>query len=155
MSGYGYDFPRPAVTVDVAAFCLVEGEPRLLLVQRGQPPHEGDWALPGGFIDIDEELEDAARREFREETGLEAGELAQMQTVGTIGRDPRGRTISVVFLAYLPEAQTPVAGDDAANARWFAAPALPTLAFDHADIVATAFEHAGGHYGTDARAVTS
>lgn len=154
MGGYRYEFPRPALTVDVAAFSLVDGEPRLLLVQRGQPPHEGDWALPGGFMDIDEALEDAARREFREETGLEAGALEQMRTFGTIGRDPRGRTVSVVFLSYLPAQCVPAAGDDAADARWFRAAALPRLAFDHADIVAMAFEHARRHYGMDARDFT-
>lgn len=154
MSGYRYDFPRPAVTVDVAAFCFVDGAPRLLLVERGRPPHEGDWALPGGFMGIDEELEAAARREFLEETGLEVGELAQMHTVGTIGRDPRGRTISVVFMAFLPEAKAPVAGDDAADARWFEASALPALAFDHAAIVAMAFERARRHYGADTHGST-
>ncbi len=149
MSGYRYDFPRPAVTVDVAAFCRVDGAPRLLLVRRGRPPYEGDWALPGGFIEIDEELEDAARREFLEETGIAAGALTQMHTVGTVGRDPRGRTISVVYLAFLDAAHTPAAGDDANDARWFDARALPTLAFDHADIVAMAFDHAQRHYGAD------
>lgn len=154
MSGYRYDFPRPAVTVDVAAFCLVDGTPRLLLIRRGRPPFEGDWALPGGFIGIDEPLADAARREFREETGLEAGGLEQMHTFGTPGRDPRGRTISVVFLAYLAAADVPVAGDDATEARWFDASSLPALAFDHADVVAMAFERAGRHYGMDTRVFT-
>lgn len=147
MSGYRYDFPRPAVTVDVAAFCLVDGAAQLLLIKRGRAPFEGSWALPGGFIDIDEPLEDAARREFREETGLEAGELTQMHTFGTPGRDPRGRTISVVFLAWLPAAGAAAAGDDAAEARWFPSTALPALAFDHADVVTMAFEHARRHYG--------
>ena len=154
MSGYRYDYPRPAVTVDVAAFCLDGDAPRLLLVQRARPPHEGDWALPGGFMDIDEELEDAARREFAEETGLAVDELTQMHTAGTIGRDPRGRTISVVFLAYLPEAHPPTADDDAADARWFDVTELPTLAFDHADLVAMAFEHARRHYGVETRGAT-
>ena len=154
MSDQSFDFPTPAVTVDMAAFCLVDGAPRLLLVRRGRPPFEGAWALPGGFIDVDEPLEDAARREFHEETGLEAGDVAQMHTFGAPGRDPRGRTISVVYLAYLPGEPAPRAGDDAAEAGWFSAAALPSLAFDHAAVAAMAFENARRHYGMDARAFT-
>src|SRR5438132_13310292 len=91
---YCYDYPRPAVTVDVVLVTL-EKEPHVLLIRRKHDPYAGKWAIPGGFIDIDEPLESAARRELREETGLEVGPLEQLHTFGTPDRDPRGRTISV------------------------------------------------------------
>ena len=148
-AGYRYDYPHPAVTVDVAAFCVDRARLRLLLVRRGRPPFEGRWALPGGFIDIDEELEAAARREFSEETGLVAHGLEQMHTFGTVGRDPRERTVSVVYLTFMESPTPPAAGDDAADAAWFAEGALPEFAFDHAEIVAMAFARARRYYGFD------
>lgn len=152
MARYQYEYPHPAVTVDVAALTQSVGQLRILLIRRGQEPFRGAWALPGGFIDIDEELDDAARREFFEETGLEAGTIEQMHTFGTVGRDPRERTISVVFLCYFDTAASAVAGDDAAEAAWFAADALPELAFDHEAVVGMALARARAHFSRgDAR----
>ncbi|HLU39462.1 MAG TPA: NUDIX hydrolase [Planctomycetota bacterium] len=133
-----YDFPRPMVTVDVAVFAPPEaptGPARLLLIRRGKPPFAGRWALPGGFLDLEEELDDAARRELREETGLHARRLVQLGAYGKRGRDPRGRTISVVFLAAADAARRVRAGDDAGAVAWHSVAALPRLAFDHAHIV--------------------
>src|SRR5436305_4241303 len=108
---YACDHPRPAVTVDIVVVTR-EKEPRVLLIRRRQPPFAGMWAIPGGFVDMDEPLEAAARRELREETGLSAGELTQLHTFGDPGRDPRGRTISVVFLAEVDPAGADVRADD-------------------------------------------
>ena len=128
---YCYDYPRPSVTVDVVIVTR-EDRPRVLLVRRRDDPFAGSWALPGGFIDMDETLEAAARRELREETGVETGELEQLYTFGDPGRDPRGRTISVAYLARVAPGEVhPVAADDAAAVGWFPLDALPPLAFDH------------------------
>lgn len=140
---YTYRYPHPAVTVDVALFAGIPARRRLLLVRRASPPFAGHWALPGGFVDIDEDLEDAARRELLEETGLAAGPLRQLGTWGTPGRDLRERVISVVYLGELPAATGPDAGSDAAEAAWFGTDVLPVLAFDHADIVDTALQSLG------------
>lgn len=137
---YTYEFPRPAVTVDVAAFRPGPCGPEILLVRRGKPPFQGRWALPGGFLDLGEELEDAARRELREETGLEVEHLEQIGAFGRIGRDPRGRTITIVYGAFAPAGAEVRGGDDADEARWFSLGALPPLAFDHDEIVRRAAE---------------
>ena len=138
---YTYPYPRPAVTVDIVLVKSRQHSPELLLIQRGHPPFAGRWALPGGFVDENEPLEAAARRELCEETGLETVTLHQLATFGDPGRDPRGWTISVVFLAHLEdEALLPTAGDDAADARWWPLNALPELAFDHEEIVTKAKE---------------
>ena len=131
-----YRFPRPSVTVDVALFGAVDSELFVLLIQRGQAPFAGSWALPGGFLDMDEELETAARRELLEETGIDAGPLEEIGTFGEIGRDPRGRTLTVAYaglcIADLPE----VSGqDDASDARWWHCARLPKLAFDHRKVI--------------------
>ena len=137
---YSYDYPHPAVAADVALFREISGVQQVLLIKRGQPPFAGSWVLPGGFVNIDEDLEDAARRELLEETGLRAGDLVQLQTFGRPDRDPRERVITVVFLGMLGAADNgePRAGDDAAEARWFDLENLPGLAFDHAEILAVA-----------------
>jgi len=136
---FTYDYPHPAVAADVALFRNRGGKLELLLIQRGHEPFVGRWALPGGFVNIDEDLEPAARRELREETGLAAGELRQLQTFGRPGRDPRERVITVVFIGYAAEPDAAaIGGDDAADARWFQLDALPDLAFDHAEIIALA-----------------
>jgi 8-oxo-dGTP diphosphatase len=136
-----YDFPRPSVTVDIFEVTK-ERRPRVLLIQRKRPPFEGAWALPGGFIDMDETLEASARRELEEETGIAVGKLAQIGVFGDPGRDPRGRTISVVYLARVKANQVKAhAADDAAAAEWFPLARPPKLAFDHREILACARAH--------------
>jgi 8-oxo-dGTP diphosphatase len=133
---YCYDYPRPAVTVDIVI--LTRGtKPRVLLIRRKNEPFAGMWAIPGGFVDMDETLEAAARRELREETGVEAALLQQLHTFGDPGRDPRGRTISIVYLARVHAKQVkPQAADDAAEVGWHDLGRLPALAFDHDQILA-------------------
>lgn len=136
-----YDHPRPALTVDVAAFRGAPGEREVLLIRRGAPPFPGAWALPGGFVDENEPLERAALRELAEETGLvPAARLRQVGAYGDPGRDPRGWTVTVLFAVALgdEEAGCVTGGDDAAEARWHPVGALPVLAFDHAALVADA-----------------
>ena len=126
-----YEYPRPALTVDVAIVTR-EARPRVLLIRRKKDPFAGSWALPGGFVDENERLADAARRELVEETSLTAAELEQLYTAGDPGRDPRGWTVSVAYLAQVdPNALKPVAADDAEEVGWFALDELPQLAFDH------------------------
>jgi len=137
---YTYEYPRPGLTVDVVIFTLRENRLQVLLVQRGEPPFAGRWALPGGFVQIDESLEEAAGRELAEETGVQQAYLEQLYTYGDVGRDPRGRVVSVAYYALIP-ADAPVqaeGGSDARQARWFPVQGLPQLAFDHAEIVAYA-----------------
>lgn len=141
----GYDpraFPPVAVTVDVAVLTLRGHELSLLLVERGERPFRGSWALPGGFVRPDEGLVEAARREVTEETGIAPfeGHLEQLETFGDPGRDPRMRVVSVAFLVVLPDLGRPQAGTDAAGARYWPVADLPPLAFDHADVVAAAVE---------------
>lgn len=135
---YTYAYPRPSVTVDLVVVSK-DMAPRVLLIRRKKPPFEGKWALPGGFIEIDETLEASARRELTEETGVNVGKLVQLATFGDPGRDPRGRTISVVYLARVNAKQIqPRAGDDAAETGWFSLHRPPPLAFDHRQILAQA-----------------
>ena len=142
---YTYDYPRPSVTVDCVVFGLDDGDLKVLLIERDQPPFKGSWALPGGFVDMDEGLEQAARRELQEETGLTDIFLEQLYTFGDIGRDPRGRVISVAFYALVNLCgRTPSAGSDARRAAWFAISDLPSLAFDHERILATALDRLKG-----------
>ena len=144
---YTYDYPRPAVTVDIVIVTR-EKKPRVLLIRREQAPFEGSWALPGGFVDMDEPLDAAARRELREETGVEAKNLVQLRTFGDPGRDPRGRTISVVYLAHVDiDRVRPRADDDAAAVGWFSLTRPPKLAFDHAEILVHARRYLKEHHG--------
>ncbi len=160
---YVYDYPRPMVMVDVVALRIVEERLRVLLVRRGKEPFKDRWALPGGFIEMDEKLDESARRELAEETGLTLPKTAafpgafapvvwmdQLRTFGDPGRDPRGRAVSVAYLALLrPDAESEVrGGDDAADARWHNAHRLPKLAFDHREIIRCALERLRG--GPDA-----
>ncbi len=137
---YTYDYPRPAVTVDVVV-ATCEPVPRVLLVRRKHEPFAGAWAIPGGFIEMEEPLEVSARRELREETGIEVEELRQLHTFGDPGRDPRGRTVSVVYLARADADRIkPRAGDDAVEAAWHRLDQLPPLAFDHEQVLQMARE---------------
>ena len=137
---YIYEWPRPMVTVDALIFTRIGGNTRVLLIKRGNDPFKGLWAVPGGFVDMDEELEIAAARELQEETGLKNIRLEQFHTFGKCGRDPRGRNITVVFWAKIDcSAELAVkGGDDAAEAKWFDLDHLPELAFDHQDVLAMA-----------------
>lgn len=130
---YSYQYPRPAVTVDAI---LVSNRKFVLLIERGRDPFKGKWALPGGFIDMDEPLEIACQRELEEETGLRVGDLKQFRAYGGVNRDPRHRTISVLFYAFTEDELIASAGDDAAKAQWFPLDQLPELAFDHQQIIA-------------------
>ncbi len=135
---YTYEYPRPALTVDVVIFTLREEKLQVLLIQRANPPFEGMWALPGGFVQIDESLEAAALRELKEETGLEGDfYLEQLYTYGDPRRDPRERVVSVAYFALVPGDYTlkSAPASDAAEARWFPIHDLPPLAFDHAAII--------------------
>jgi 8-oxo-dGTP diphosphatase len=134
---YVYDWPRPMVTVDAVVFAFFKDRAKVLLINRGREPFKGKWALPGGFVGIDEELEDAAARELAEETGLTDVALEQMYTFGRCGRDPRGRQISVVFMGIAEKGTDKIrGGDDAQEAKWFDMENLPSdLAFDHNEII--------------------
>ena len=140
--GYTYAYPRPAVTVDAVVFAVREGRLEVALIRRGRAPFEGAWALPGGFIEMDEELEAAAVRELIEETGLDGVRLEQFHAFGGVHRDPRGRTIAVAHVGIAGKPDLALrANDDAAEAGWFPVSALPPLAFDHDAIIDHALRH--------------
>ena len=134
---YTYKYPRPAVTAD----CIVmtnEPQPKVLLIQRGAAPFKGAWAFPGGFMNMDETTEQCAIRELEEETGLKVATVHQVGAYSKVDRDPRGRTITVAYLAIIESPQEVQGQDDAAKAKWFPINELPTLAFDHVYIMADA-----------------
>ena len=136
---YTYDYPRPAVTVDIILFSRFEKRDFVLLIRRDRPPFEGCWAFPGGFIEMDETLEESAIRELEEETGLKEAILKQFHTYGNPGRDPRQRTITVAFIGVhdgLPEV---IGMDDARDAAWHPLEAVPQLGFDHDIILKEAY----------------
>lgn len=136
---YCYPYPHPAVTTDVVVFTIRDQRLKLLLVRRAAAPYQGMWALPGGFLDIDEDLEHCAKRELEEETGVTGVYLEQLYTFGQPGRDPRDRVISVTYYALVPSDRIELrAASDAAAADWFALERLPAMAFDHAQIIALA-----------------
>ncbi len=131
---YTYKYPRPAVTAD----CVVmtnETLPKVLLIQRGAAPFKGAWAFPGGFMNMDETTEKCAIRELEEETGLKVSTVHQIGAYSKVDRDPRGRTITVAYLAIIDSPKEVKGQDDAANAEWFPITELPHLAFDHYDIM--------------------
>jgi 8-oxo-dGTP diphosphatase len=128
---YTYNYPRAALTVDALVFVKEGNTFFVLLIERGKEPFKNKWALPGGFIEMDETLETACKRELLEETGLNVDKMTQFKTYDAINRDPRHRTISVVYFAELNEIQQVKGGDDASRAEWFSVSELPELAFDH------------------------
>ncbi len=137
---YEYKYPRPAVTADCIVFAKDKEQTRVLLIQRGNEPFKGCWAFPGGFMDMGETTEETAIRELKEETGLSVKQVIQLGAYSKIDRDPRGRTITVAYMAEL-QYPTPVKGnDDAAKAQWFDIKDLPKLAFDHAEIMKDAIK---------------
>jgi len=133
---YTYQYPRASVTVDSVIFCKFENHTKVLLIQRRNEPFKNKWAIPGGFISMDETLEESALRELREETGLHGVKLTQFKAYGDPGRDPRGRVITVVFYGFTTITNSIVAGsDDAKSADWFDVDDTPDLATDHGLII--------------------
>jgi 8-oxo-dGTP diphosphatase len=129
---YCYEYPRPAVTTDCLIFGFDEGELKLLLVERGIDPFKDKWALPGGFLQMDENADECARRELFEETGLQNVYVEQLYTFSDVDRDPRGRVITIAYYALIKLCDYKItAGDDAQNAKWFPISKIPSLAFDH------------------------
>ena len=137
---YSYQYPRAALTTDALVFAKEKNTTFVLLIERGSEPFKNKWALPGGFIEMDETLEDACKRELAEETGLIVDKMTQFKTYDAIDRDPRHRTISTIYFAELDKKQQVTGGDDAARADWFPISDLPELAFDHAQILREFFE---------------
>lgn len=145
---YSYEFPRPALTVDCVVFGMDHEDLKVMLIERGLPPFEGEWALPGGFVHVDETVDEAARRELEEETGLSKIFLEQLYTFSAVDRDPRERIISVAYYALVNLLDHRVqAATDARDAAWFAVADVPSLAFDHAEILDTALERLRGKLG--------
>lgn len=139
---YCYRYPHAAVTADCVIFGFDGKSLKVLLIERGNEPYRGHWALPGGFMRMDETIEEAAARELHEETNLSGIYMEQFKTYSRVDRDPRERVITVVFLALVrPDDYKVIAGDDASNAFWFEEKMLPPLAFDHRQIVREAREH--------------
>ena len=135
---YTYKYPRPAVTGD----CIVitkEVDAKVLLIQRADEPYKGRWAFPGGFLNMDETTEQCAIRELEEETGLKVNDVHQIGAYSKVDRDPRGRTITVAYLAIIDSPISVLGQDDAAKAEWWPLSALPQLAFDHNDIINDAY----------------
>ena len=138
---YSYAYPHPAVTVDIVIFTVRDEQLKLLLIRRAGEPYQGKWALPGGFIHLDETLEASARRELEEETGVSGVYLEQLYTFGAPERDPRERVITVAYYALIPSDKLQLrAATDAEAVGWFGMDELPDLAFDHPDIIATAHQ---------------
>ncbi len=139
VNSYCYRYPHPAVTTDAVIFTITEGQLKILLIKRALDPYKYSWAIPGGFLELGEDLEECARRELKEETGLDNIFLEQLYTFGKPGRDPRERVITVAYYAIAPDVNMePTAASDAAEAAWFPIDQLPQLAFDHDEIIAMA-----------------
>ena len=144
---YTYEYPRPALTVDCVIFGLDENDLKVLLIERAHEPFEGYWAFPGGFVDMEETTEAAAKRELWEETGIENMFLEQLYTFSAVNRDPRGRVVSIAYYALvkLSNYKSQVhASSDAKKAEWFSVNSLPSLAFDHAEIIEVALQRLKG-----------
>lgn len=138
---YQYKYPHPAVTTDSVVFGFDGTSLNLLLIERGMEPYKGSWALPGGFLKMDETAEVGALRELQEETNVTDIYMEQFQTFTAVDRDPRERVLTIAFLAFVRQEKYEImAGDDAALARWFPISNLPELAFDHQEIIRVALE---------------
>jgi 8-oxo-dGTP diphosphatase len=138
---YTYEYPHPAVTTDIVIFTIRQDELKVLLIKRALPPHQGEWALPGGFVNLDESLEEGARRELEEETGVRGVYLEQLYTFGQPDRDPRERVITVAYYALIPTDTIEIrAATDAEGVSWFGMNELPELAFDHGKILEIAHQ---------------
>ncbi len=155
---YTSEYPIFAVTADVVLLAGEGDDLRVLLIRRGRPPYQGALALPGGFVDIDEDLAEAARRELAEETGIQGVELTQLGAYGAPDRDPRGRTVGIAYVGWVPAPLPATAGDDAAEAGWFAvrevldsATQESALAFDHEAILTDALMSPSGSSATGLR----
>ena len=130
------DYEKPSITVDIIVFSVRDGNLSVLLVKRGIEPFKGKWAIPGGFIKIDENLEDAAKRELKEETGVDSDYLEQLYTFGDVKRDSRGRVITITYFALINSEKIKLhATTDTTDADWFNAFKLPELGFDHKEII--------------------
>ncbi len=142
---HAYEHPRAALTVDCVVFGMDDEDLKVMLIQRGLPPFEGEWALPGGFVRVDETVDGAARRELGEETGLNDVFLEQLYTFGAVDRDPRERVVSVAYYALVNLVDHRVqAATDARQAAWFPVHDVPSLAFDHTGILGVALERLRG-----------
>jgi 8-oxo-dGTP diphosphatase len=140
---FTYQYPRPMVTADIVLFCVQNNKWYILLIERLNDPYAGCWALPGGFVDQDEDIDHAAARELKEETRIDGIELEQLHTFGKPGRDPRGHCVTVAYLGFANHTKINAqAGDDAKNLKWFSLSKLPPLAFDHRQIVEMAIKKA-------------
>jgi 8-oxo-dGTP diphosphatase len=138
---YSYEYPHPAVTTDIVIFTIRQDELKILLIKRALPPYQAMWALPGGFVNLEESLEEGARRELAEETGIRDVYLEQLYTFGEPDRDPRERVITVAYYALVPSDEIDIqAGSDAEGVCWFGMQELPELAFDHPTILDMAYE---------------
>lgn len=131
-----HDFEKPSLTADIVIFTIKEGELKVLLVKRDINPFKGSWALPGGFVRINESLENAAKRELEEETGIKNIYLEQLFSFGDPGRDPRGRVVTVAYMALVNSEEMELrASTDASDAQWFSIKKFPSLVFDHKKIL--------------------
>ncbi len=140
-----YEYPRAALTVDIVVFALDDDDLKVMLIERDLEPFAGRWALPGGFVRVEETLDEAARRELEEETGLKSIYLEQLYTFGEVERDPRERVVTVAYYALVNlQGHCVKASTDARNAAWFAVSDLPDLAFDHEQILDTALDRLRG-----------
>jgi 8-oxo-dGTP diphosphatase len=141
LARYCYEYPRPSVSADIAVFAFDRSNIQILLIKRGNEPFKDKWALPGGFLEMDETIEKCAVRELFEETAIDNASLEQFYTFSSINRDPRGRVLTVAFWSLIEKDFARIsAGDDAAKAEWYLLNELPELAFDHAEIISKAIE---------------
>jgi len=145
---YTYEYPRPSVTVDIALLASVDNKLNVLLIQRGAEPYKGSWALPGGFMDMDEMLDNAALRELKEETGITGVSLSRLDVFDAPGRDPRGRTITLTYVGICASLLEAKGMDDAADAKWYDVDHLPDLAFDHAEMIDRAISWCNTHHSS-------